>query len=71
MLEQRLESPSTTWIIACPKCDAPLSLHRTRAPAIDESGFETYRLYCAACGAALAGLVDPYDDELLLTEVGG
>jgi hypothetical protein len=35
---------------------------------MDECGFESYRFECKECGVALAGIVDPIDDALLLTE---
>lgn len=55
--------------VACPRCDARLPFRRRRHPHIDSCGFESYSLACAACGAALAGIIDPCDDALLLTEV--
>jgi hypothetical protein len=36
---------------------------------IDGSGFESYRLSCRACAVPLAGVVDPYDETLLLSEL--
>ncbi len=55
--------------VACPRCDARLPFRRSRHPHIDSCGFESYSLACEACGAALAGIIDPYDDALLLTEI--
>ena len=52
----------------CPKCHAWLNFHRSAKPDIDSCGFESYRLECQECGAALAGIIDPADDALLLTE---
>jgi hypothetical protein len=52
----------------CPKCHARLNFRRSAHPDIDSCGFESYRLDCQECGAALAGIVDPADDALLLTE---
>jgi hypothetical protein len=37
-------------------------------PHIDEWGFENYSLECKQCGATLAGIIDPADDALLLTD---
>jgi hypothetical protein len=34
---------------------------------VDCSGFENYELKCAECGAALIGVIDPRDDQLLLS----
>jgi hypothetical protein len=52
----------------CPKCHAHLNFRRSAYPAIDSCGFESYRLDCQECGAALAGVIDPADDALLLSE---
>jgi len=55
--------------VACPGCSASLVIHRSNNPQIDECGFESYSLTCRACGSALACIVDPLDDKLLLTIV--
>jgi hypothetical protein len=52
----------------CPNCHAGLNFRRSRTPDIDACGFESYRLDCRECGAALAGIIDPADDALLLSE---
>lgn len=52
----------------CPHCHAGLNFRRSRTPDIDACGFESYRFDCPACGTALAGIVDPADDALLLSE---
>jgi hypothetical protein len=44
---------------------------RSRTLHIDTCGFESYSLECHECGARLAGIIDPYDDELLLSELEG
>lgn len=54
---------------SCPRCTAHLLLHRSSLPFIDECGFESYDFECTECGAALAGIIDPYDDALLLAEI--
>ena len=36
---------------------------------IDACGFESYTFACKECGAALSGIVDPFDDALLITEM--
>jgi hypothetical protein len=36
---------------------------------IGASGFESYRFSCHACAVLLAGIVDPYDETLLLLEL--
>ena len=55
----------------CPACTAQVISCGSRTPHIDACGFESYRLECDECGARLAGIIDPYDDELLLTELEG
>jgi hypothetical protein len=42
---------------------------RSCAPNVNACGFESYNLECHECGARLAGIIDPYDDELLLSEL--
>jgi hypothetical protein len=59
---------SAQEVLLCPNCNAGLSFRRSRTPDIDACGFESYRFDCPACGAALAGIVDPADDALLLSE---
>jgi len=60
---------SATHVIACPKCTARLTFSRSRTPRIDACGFESYTLECVQCGGSLAGIVDPFDDTLLLSEM--
>jgi hypothetical protein len=55
--------------VVCSNCCAPLEFHRSQTPAIDACGFESYHLQCDACGAPLGGVIDPADDELLLSVV--
>jgi uncharacterized Zn finger protein len=56
---------------SCPKCGADVVLHRVLNPRIDSSGFENYFLKCSQCGVWLIGVIDPYDETLLLTELKG
>jgi uncharacterized Zn finger protein len=53
--------------IECPQCKARSVFQRTAFPRIDSSGFECYSLKCQNCGAALVGIIDPFDDKLLLS----
>jgi hypothetical protein len=55
-------------LIACPVCGAGIAFARSPVPHMDECGFESYRFECKDCGAVLAGIVDPADEALLLTE---
>ena len=66
-----LETISGVQVIACPRCNAQFMFCRSRTPRIDSCGFESYSLDCMECGAPLAGIVDPYDDALLLAEIAG
>jgi len=58
-------------IVACPACAARLMFSRSDAPDIDACGFESYRFACRECGTALAGIIDPSDDALLLSASHG
>jgi hypothetical protein len=55
--------------VACPKCHAHFAFSRSHEPFIDACGFESYALECHQCGASLAGIVDPFDDTLLISEL--
>ncbi len=59
----------TERLIGCPKCFARLRFQRSSSPPMDSCGFETYSLECDQCGAQLIGIIDPVDDQLLLSEV--
>jgi hypothetical protein len=67
-LDERPDATGEAAHCACPKCAARLTLYRSPAPRIDACGFESYNFACDACGAPLAGIIDPYDDALLVTE---
>jgi predicted nucleic acid-binding Zn ribbon protein len=56
-------------LIDCPRCAARLAFSREPLSLIDSSGFESYRLKCEQCGAELVGIIDPLDDELLVSEL--
>jgi hypothetical protein len=66
-LEQTI-APLRTQVAACPTCNARFVFRRNGAPHIDECGFESYRLACCDCGADLTGIIDPFDEALLLSE---
>jgi hypothetical protein len=65
----RASDPTSAAIIECPKCSARMPFSRAELAQIDGSGFESYRLSCPACAASLAGVIDPYDETLLLSEL--
>jgi hypothetical protein len=69
MMTSESSRTADAQLIACPKCNARLTFTRSSAADIDECGFEIYRLECKDCGAPLAGIVDPADDTLLLSEI--
>lgn len=54
-------------MIECPRCKARLIFCRSRTADIDSAGFESYGFKCHACDAHLAGIVDPYDEAVLLS----
>ena len=53
-------------IIECPKCRSPIPFRRSNNPIIDGSGFEIYDFLCASCRKRFSGIIDPYDDSLLV-----
>jgi len=54
-------------LIECPKCSAHFLFDQDRVPAISASGLKEYHLNCQRCGVALVAVVDPVDDELLIS----
>jgi hypothetical protein len=58
-----------TTAAACPKCGVRVIVHRILNANVDSSGFENYFLKCNQCSVWLIGVVDPYDEALLLTEL--
>jgi len=68
MSGERRRHLASARLSACPRCHAQLEFRRSFTPHVDECGFESYRLDCKECGAALAGIIDPADDVLLLSE---
>ena len=55
-------------LIKCPGCEAPLTFGGPPASSIDSCGFENYHFRCDECRARFAGVVDPSDGELLLSD---
>ena len=54
-------------LVKCPKCEASSKFFRTVFPHIDTCGFESYSFRCECCGSAIAGIINPLDDELLVS----
>jgi hypothetical protein len=70
MGEMRFEEATDGKAIACPKCCFGALVPCVGGPPrIDACGFEIHSFECAECAAALDGLVDPFDDTLLLREL--
>ena len=57
----------TTIAAACPKCRVSLKLLRSSIAQIDSCGFESYSFQCELCKSSLAGIIDPMDEELLVS----
>jgi hypothetical protein len=53
--------------IDCPRCAEPLAFRRNGGQRIDACGLESHRLDCRSCDAVLTGVVDPYDEALLVS----
>ena len=71
-IAQTWDEPNTALgaqTIACPKCSASFVFCRSHKPFIDACGFESYTLECNECGASLAGIVDPFDETLLISDM--
>jgi len=66
---QRLHTALPAQIGTCPRCRAELAFFRSDTPHIDTCGFESYSLECRECGAPVAGIIDPSDDALLLSDL--
>ena len=67
--EEEVTTLSAAQAIACPACNAGFAFHRHSTPHIDACGFESYSFECKECGVPFAGIVDPFDDTLLLSEM--
>jgi hypothetical protein len=64
-----LSAEANAQTTACPNCNSRFEFCRSHTPAFDACGFESYSLQCRACGTALAGIIDPADEALLLSAV--
>jgi hypothetical protein len=51
----------------CPKCKRSSIFSRGPLPFIDRCGFELHYFRCEWCASYLAGVVDPIDDELVIS----
>jgi hypothetical protein len=50
----------------CPNCNQPIFCDEDTA-GFDSHGFESYQLDCGFCQTSFDGIVDPFDEALLLT----
>ena len=69
MAEAEATTKAGVELVDCPKCAARLMILRLRRPVMDSCGFEHYSLKCDSCGVRLAGIIDPFDNKLLLSEL--
>ena len=67
MVRRTTHAYDTTIAAACPKCKVSLKLLRSSIPQIDSCGFESYSFQCESCKSSLAGIIDPMDEELLVS----
>jgi hypothetical protein len=67
MVRRTTHAYDTTIAAACPKCRVGLRLLRSSIPQIDSCGFESYSFQCESCKSSLAGIIDPMDEELLVS----
>src|ERR1700722_5452284 len=67
MVRRTTHAYDTTIAAACPKSRVSLKLLRSSIPQIDSCGFESYSFQCESCKSSLAGIIDPMDEELLVS----
>jgi len=67
MVRRTTHAYDTTIATACPKCRVSLKLLRSSIPQIDSCGFGSYFFQCKSCKNSLAGIIDPMDEELLVS----
>jgi hypothetical protein len=53
--------------LQCPHCGRLFAFQRTSIPGLSASGLETYELECRQCGVGLVGVVDPRDEQIVLS----
>jgi hypothetical protein len=67
MVRRTTDAYDTTIVASCPKCRVSLKLLRSSIPQIDSCGFESYSFQCECCKCSLAGIIDPMNEELLVS----
>jgi hypothetical protein len=53
--------------VTCPKCKRSSTFVRGLCPRIDRCGFESHSFRCEWCSSYLAGVIDPSDEELVVS----
>jgi hypothetical protein len=67
MVRRTIHAYDNAVIAICPNCKTGLKFFRTTIPQIDSCGFESYSFQCKQCKSSLAGIIDPLNDELLVS----
>src|SRR5215813_13260058 len=67
MVRRTIQACDTAIVASCPRCKVTLKLLRSSIPQIDSCGFESYSFQSQSCKSSLAGIIDPLDEELLVS----
>ena len=67
MVRQIASTHDNPIIAICPNCKSGSKLFRATVPQIDSCGFESYSFQCKRCKSSLAGIIDPMNEELLVS----
>jgi hypothetical protein len=67
MVRRTTRTYDTAIVVTCPRCKACSNFFRATNPSIDSCGFESYSFQCEGCASSLEGIIDPSDDELLVS----
>jgi hypothetical protein len=67
MVRRTTRTYDTAIVVTCPRCKAYSNFFRATNPPIDSCGFESYSFQCEWCASSVAGIIDPSDDELLVS----
>jgi hypothetical protein len=68
-ISKHRSSRAAASAIKCTRCKKTLHLWRQATPKLNSCGFECYTLECGGCRISLTGIIDPYDDEFLVSEI--
>jgi hypothetical protein len=67
MVRQIASTHDNPIIAVCPNCKSGSKLFRATVPQIDSCCFESYSFQCKRCKSSLAGIIDPMNEELLVS----